>query len=486
MRPRYERPEYSKWEVGESPARANILDVAPRDRVWVGGAPNYYRAKDIRAEGQFKGVLYQLAVDKTNIGLWNFVTTYGCRETHSGVTDVAQEHSCHTFSGAGYATQDQIRTYDPRYYAVSMEFRTFDAAALLVLVANPYTGQYLGAELVAGRVVLTIQYGPGARLQFRTKQQYNSGQWVKLEAGRAFRGGSETGVLRVTFNGAREDFMDSLSALQTKDLDLQNSKIYFGGVPPSFDFHKFPEITAPSLLGSLRGITTSNPGSNSLMNPLYTEYGVINPYYGVLPSCENTILKVATFGGQGHMEVKSQRLRKDSSFGVTFSTRQQDALMAISTFLGKPTGDLADFYSVSLLGGHISLVFGSGSDLKQRTSFVTEAAYNDGGRHTLVVVKRGREVAVYVDDVRVDAGNVRVSHAAVEMRAPAHGGLYLGGVPGVIGPDVVSMQMAASAENYIGTLQDFLFIDEVTVRVVAMNEPVSFFNVAIGRGGKNS
>ena len=51
----------------------------------------------------------------------------------------------------------------------------------------------------------------------------------------------------------------------------------------------------------------------------------------------------------------------------------------------------------------------------------------------------------------------------------------------VIGPVVVSMQLAASAENYIGTLQDFLFIDEVTVRVVAMNEPVSFFNVAIGR-----
>ena len=56
----------------------------------------------------------------------------------------------------------------------------------------------------------------------------------------------------------------------------------------------------------------------------------------------------------------------------------------------------------------------------------------------------------------------------------------------VIGPVVVSMQLAASAENYIGTLQDFLFIDEVTVRVVAMNEPVSFFNVAIGRGDKNS
>ena len=56
-----------------------------------------------------------------------------------------------------------------------------------------------------------------------------------------------------------------------------------------------------------------------------------------------------------------------------------------------------------------------------------------------------------------------------------------GGVPSVIGSDVTASQMAATAENFIGTLQDFIFIDDVTVRVVAMNEPVSFFNVAIGR-----
>ena len=74
-------------------------------------------------------------MDKKNIGLWNFDTSFGCKETHSGVTDLVQEHSCHTFAGDGYAKQDQIRNYDPRYYAVSMEFRTFDQDALLVLVA---------------------------------------------------------------------------------------------------------------------------------------------------------------------------------------------------------------------------------------------------------------------------------------------------------------------------------------------------------------
>ena len=41
--------------------------------------------------------------------------------------------------------------------------------------------------------------------------------------------------------------------------------------------------------------------------------------------------------------------------------------------------------------------------------------------------------------------------------------------------------MAASVENLVRTIQDFAFIDDVSVCVVSMNEPVSFFNTAIGR-----
>ena len=187
--------------------------------------------------------------------------------------------------------------------------------------------------------------------------------------------------------------MDTLSALQSQQLDLQTSKLYFGGLPPSFDFYKFPNIETQSLLGSLRGITTSNPGSNSLMNPLYTEYGIINPFYGVIPSCENKILKVASFTGKGHMEMKSQSLRKDSNFGFTFKTTQQDAVLAISTFLGKSSADSSDFYSVSLSAGHVTLVLGS----DQKTTYVTDKTYNDGQQHTILVIKRSRKLSIYID-----------------------------------------------------------------------------------------
>lgn len=45
-----------------------------------------------------------------------------------------------------------------------------------------------------------------------------------------------------------------------------------------------------------------------------------------------------------------------------------------------------------------------------------------------------------------------------------------------------TLKMLPSADNFVGSIRDLAFIDEVSVRIVAMNEPVSFFNVAIGRG----
>ena len=59
------------------------------------------------------------------------------------------------------------------------------------------------------------------------------------------------------------------------------------------------------------------------------------------------------------MEVKSQTLRRDSSFSFTFKTEQENGLLALSSFLGKSSGDLADFYSISLTHGRVSVVLGT-------------------------------------------------------------------------------------------------------------------------------
>ena len=61
-----------------------------------------------------------------------------------------------------------------------------------------------------GHLHLQLSYGPSDSLVFQTANAYNSGGWVKVEAARATRNGVETGVLRATFNGEREDLMDTI------------------------------------------------------------------------------------------------------------------------------------------------------------------------------------------------------------------------------------------------------------------------------------
>ena len=79
-------------------------------------------------------------VDGRNVGVWNFVDASegGCKATHTGVDEAtAVDHDgCYTFDGTGYATQRNIRNYDPRYLSVSMEFRSYDEDALLVLLVS--------------------------------------------------------------------------------------------------------------------------------------------------------------------------------------------------------------------------------------------------------------------------------------------------------------------------------------------------------------
>jgi hypothetical protein len=83
--------------------------------------------------------------------------------------------------------------------------------------------------------------------------------------------------------------MDTISLPPTVTFKMEECKLYFGGVPPDFDTSEFESLKFGHLLGSLRGITISNPGSNSLLSPLYTQRFQPNPFYGVEPNCERKV-----------------------------------------------------------------------------------------------------------------------------------------------------------------------------------------------------
>ena len=93
--------------------------------------------------------------------------------------------------------------------------------------------------------------------------------------------------------------MDTIALPPTVTFKMGECKLYFGGVPPDFDTSGFENLRFGNLLGSLRGITVSNPGSNSLLSPLYTQRFQPNPFYGVEPNCERKVcpepLQIGTF-----------------------------------------------------------------------------------------------------------------------------------------------------------------------------------------------
>ena len=99
----------------------------------------------------------------------------------------------------------------------------------------------MSVYLEDGRVVLKLKYPSAAAsenlvLDFRTTgSDYADGSWFKVEAARAVRSGTETGVLRLSRpNGVNEDLMDTIGLPPGVAFNLASCVLYFGGVTPTF------------------------------------------------------------------------------------------------------------------------------------------------------------------------------------------------------------------------------------------------------------
>ena len=500
VRPIFDDPDYHRWVVNESPPGANVFEVQSDDLIYIGGIsgiPDDLRSSSLRTD-RFAGILYDLSMDGENIGVWNFVASQGCRETHSGISEdqISLEHSsCFTFNGEGYAMQRDIRNYDPRYLSISMEFKSFDTNAILLFAVNSQHDQYLALEIKRGHLHLTLNYGHGKRMVFVTKNVFNNGEWVKVEAARALRNGVETGVLRVVQGNQKEDLIDTIALSSSTSFQMETSLIYFGGVPPGFDLGSYPNVQAlkRGFLGNLRSISVSNPGSNSPLNPLYAQRNKLNLFHGVESNCERKIVKAVSFNGDGFVELKSQPLRRICNFGFSFNTMQSNCLLILSAFKRNPN-EPVKFYSISVMDGKLVLKFSETRDqsVGKITSFVTEKMYNDGSLHTVTILKQEDIIIVYIDDELVTHSSgllitpsisSSTSHESPSnnVLGPLDGSLFVGGVPSMVRSNVEAAAMSASTEGLVGTIKDMAFMDDTSVRIISMNEPLSIQNAAVGR-----
>ena len=65
------------------------------------------------AQGSFHGVISELTVDKTRLGLWNFDSTYGCKATYPG--------SHNTF----FSQKLKIKHFNPIFEELELKGFTF-------------------------------------------------------------------------------------------------------------------------------------------------------------------------------------------------------------------------------------------------------------------------------------------------------------------------------------------------------------------------
>lgn len=84
-----------------------------------------------------------------------------------------------------------------------------------------------------GTIIFRIDYGGESKLEINTTKKYNTGQWITVEAARAFtsKRSTENGSLKVN---NEEPKNGSPTAPITSNLlpDLSDTIYYLGGVPP--------------------------------------------------------------------------------------------------------------------------------------------------------------------------------------------------------------------------------------------------------------
>ena len=439
--------------TGSSPPNYNRMNLDSSAFFYVGGLPSDFRAPRELRSRKFAGCMYEVSLDGKRIGLWNFRTNFGCRGCKEGASE-PRDPSTFSFSGASsYAILPQIKRYDKRKNLIVLQFKTFDEESLLFFCSNSLTGDFVAIMLREGKLVYQFNMGSTSRLTLTSRLKYNTGQWVRLAAERD----KLEGILSVD----DELLEGKVPTGGPMALELSESVIYYGGVPPNFTAQSWPSVSFKPFLGCMKDLQVDT-----------TPLGLLNAdSYGVDTGCREKPNQVTSFYGKGSfIELRSLALREEADFSFSFKTTQPDALLVLSTFQGQARGPVRDshYYSVAIVGGLLESRFNGGSG---ESPLISETRVNDGVFHTVSVSKRHRRIAMSLDDVEI--GATRMVKGTRDIEAPPDGGLYLGGLPRTL----TLRGMAGTKESLKGVIQDFVF----NRKPMNLNDPVAFEKIGMGR-----
>lgn len=318
-----------------------------------------------------------------------------------------------------------------------------------------------------GKLVFRIDYGDDSLLEINTTNRFNTGEWVNVEAARAFtsKRNIENGSLKVN----NEDTEGSPSKPITNSMlpEVSKAPFYVGGVPPGFHSGTTKAPGADhAFFGCMRDIQ---------INGEYLDPFESQNYYGIEPTCKSVISK-AGFYGNGYLELPSHTLRKRANFAFVFRTLQPDCLLLFSGFPPQ-TGeefdekDIRGNFSVALVEGHIQVWIAGEKGQIQLESNLT---LNDGEFHVVNVNKIGRKFELRINDMLEVTKSLSASKALITS-PEEHGGLFLGGVPDF--PEFDNLMPTMNGLR--GAIKDVMFNN----KSISFDAAMSYKNVKFGGFG---
>ncbi|GFU33502.1 laminin subunit alpha-1 [Nephila pilipes] len=421
---------------GASPAGFTKMDLDSSSNFFIGGFPDNFLAPSEIRSSSFSGCLYEVLFDGRPIGLWNFLTNIGCDGCKEGATEDIDTSAFEFQGGSSYAIVPQIPYYKKSDLYTVLSFKTLNEDALLFLSCNKERGQVISLELKGGKVVYQLTLDGRTHFRLQTNKKYNTGQWIRVEAARE---NFEAQLL------VEEEFLENTLRGSSSALELSDSSLYYGGVPPNFTKESWPDITFSNFFGCMKDIQIDS-------TPIDLFKG---SFYGMNVGCSDRPLKVATFKGDGYIELSGQPLPLESSITFSFLTPQSDGLLLVSTFKGQESSkrdQQQNYYSIALKDERIVAMFNGGSGEIQMTSVRT---IKRNVFHTVNIIRKNRSLMLRLDDET--ESDIQLPRALTEITSPKKGGLFFGGVKR--GIDVSGI--TATQQPFIGIIQDVVFNDKL-------------------------
>lgn len=266
-----------------SEEEATLLNLSADDLIHVGGMSRIMRPGLV--PNGLSGCIHNLVVNHRALGLWNYVGNEGCQpcvecpdDTETVIPSSDEEYY---FDGRGYVLVNRIeaRAFNPKFFELNMEFKTYSETALLFLTINERNGQFISVELRDGGVVMQIMHSYSSQSDALYIQseggKYNTGNWISLRAVWVYQQGRQTGQLTIGRSNFKEE-----KASKGHSLDMYDAAYQIGGLTPTFNPRKLEgKVTLIPFVGCMKNILIDG-SSYDLMSGLH---------FGIQSSCSGKV-----------------------------------------------------------------------------------------------------------------------------------------------------------------------------------------------------